>query len=302
MQHIPVLADECLRYLTEKHGSVFIDCTVGSGGHSELLCKTIGKSIKLLGIDLDQSALDKVRQRLASWPGVTLAHSDFSNVTRLADDAGFNDVDGIIADLGQSTVQLDNPDRGFSYRFRGPLDMRFDTSGGITAAEWINQVSINELDNSLRDLGQERRHRRIAQAIMKHRPIHHTNELEQIIRKVCPTQFIEKTLARVFMVLRMVVNNEVEALNRMLPQALSLLKPGGRLVVISFDSNQDRPVKQFFKLSAQDCICPPELPICVCSKQAQAMILTRRVIRPSDEEISHNPRARSAKLRAVEKL
>jgi 16S rRNA (cytosine1402-N4)-methyltransferase len=219
----------------------------------------------------------------------------------LAQEWGVGPVDGVLADFGQSSDQLDDPVRGFSHRLAGPLDMRYDPSGGITAAELINGLDRRGLEVILKEYGEERQAARIAAAVIRSRPIETTDALAEVVRRVCSPQFIQKTLARVFMALRMAVNDEAGAIPNLLPQVLALLTPGGRMVFISYDSHQDRPVKDFFRRMSRGCSCPAEFPVCICGGKPQIRVLTRRAIRPSAEETAANPRSRSARLRGAVK-
>jgi 16S rRNA (cytosine1402-N4)-methyltransferase len=303
-QHLPVMAEVAVRLLLESGGECFVDCTVGGGGHSEALLKTAVYPIRLIGIDRDTEALEIAQYRLARWSDVLLIHGSFADLENLLSAQSVTGVNGVLADFGQSSLQLDDPLRGFSYRQKisGPLDMRYDAGGGITAAELVNRTSQTELSDILFRIGEERNARRVTAAIVRNRPIATTSELATVIRKSIPQNFATKTLARVFMALRVVVNDELNAIDRFLPATLKCLNRGGRMVFISYDSQQDRRVKQFIGENAKTCRCPPNLPVCVCGGKAALKNLTPKALLPDAAEVNHNPRSRSARLRAAEKL
>lgn len=300
--HQPVLKREVVKFLLDGDRRLFIDCTLGAGGHTEALLEAADRPVKILGIDKDPDALVLARKRLSGLPGVIIEQGDYAALDETAAKAGINEVDGILADLGQSSDQLRDPARGFSHRLDGPLDMRYDPQTGHGAADIINSCSQDELAEIFRRYGQERAARRIASAVVRSRPVSSTGQLASIIRKAVPGAYIEKTLSRIFMALRIVVNNELEAIERLLPIAHQLLSPGGRMVFISYDSNQDRLVKDFFRLKSARCTCPPEIPVCVCNAKPELRVLTPHVVKPARDEIQSNPRSRSARLRAAEKL
>ncbi len=231
-------------------------------------------------------------------------HANFDQLQRIAEREGFVPADGVLMDLGVSSDQLEAADRGFSFLKPGPLDMRMDPSLPLTAADLVNTLSEEELAQLIRTYGEEPRARRIARAIVQARPIHTTTELAEVIARAVPRRPGQRLhpATRTFQALRIVVNDELGALERALPQALDVLRPGGRLVVIAFHSLEDRIVKQFFRQEARDCICPPRQPVCTCGHKARVRILTRKPVVPSEAELQANPRSRSAKLRAVEKV
>lgn len=300
--HQPVMVRQVCELLLGAGGSRFIDCTVGCGGHAAALIAAAPHEVELLGIDLDPSAIEMCRRRFAGHMNIRLQQGSYVELDRLARAAGFEAADGILADLGQSSMQLDDPARGFSHRGDGPLDMRYDPTTGITAAELVNHLSTSELADLIWRYSQERQARRIAAAIAKARPLTTTGQLERVVRRVGSGRFINKTLARVFMALRVAVNRETEALAGMLSAAVGLLRPGGRLVVIAYDSLQDRPVKVFFQQEARGCRCPPGTPVCRCGGKARLKVLTRHPWKPDAEETAGNSRARSARLRAAERV
>ncbi|NQT33751.1 16S rRNA (cytosine(1402)-N(4))-methyltransferase RsmH [bacterium] len=300
--HQPVLTREVIKILLEGDRKLFLDCTLGAGGHSEALLEAAEQPIKIFGIDKDPEALVLAEQKLKNREGIVLEHGDYALLDEVAEKFGFSAFDGILADLGQSSDQMEDSIRGFSHRFDGKLDMRYNPQSDLTAQEIVNEYSASELTDIFRRYGQERMSKQIAETIVRSRPVVGTVQLADLIRKSCPGKYIQKTLARIFMALRIVVNDELTAIEKLMPGAHKLLNPGGRMVFISYDSNQDRIVKDFFRLKSRICVCPDILPVCVCNTTPELKILTRRVIKPGPEEIETNPRSRSARLRAAEKL
>ena len=302
--HVPVLFDETLEGLHVEPGGWYIDATVGGGGHASGILKAASPGGALLGLDRDPGALEIARSKLKPYEGqFELVHGSFVHMREIAQAHDFAPVDGILLDLGLSSLQLSDPERGFSFMKDGPLDMRFDPTQGATAAELINSLSAEELAEIFYRYGEERQSRRIAKAIVDARPLHTTRELVSTIKKAVGRRrgrLHPATLT--FQALRIAVNDELRALEETLPQAVDLLKSGGRLVVISFHSLEDRIVKHFMRRESRDCICPPELPACMCDHQAQLDVITRKPIRPTEEEIEANPRSRSARLRIAQRL
>ncbi len=304
-RHVPVLLQEVLHYLQPRPGGTYIDATVGGGGHAEAILQASAPDGRLLGLDADPAALGRSHRRLHRFEHrVVLVHANFDQLQLIAEREGFVPADGVLMDLGVSSDQLEAADRGFSFLKPGPLDMRMDPSLPLTAADLVNTLSEEELAQLIRTYGEEPRARRIARAIVQARPIHTTTELAEVIARAVPRRPGQRLhpATRTFQALRIVVNDELGALERALPQALDVLRPGGRLVVIAFHSLEDRIVKQFFRQEARDCICPPRQPVCTCGHKARVRILTRKPVVPSEAEIQANPRSRSAKLRAVEKV
>jgi 16S rRNA (cytosine1402-N4)-methyltransferase len=304
-----VLLRETIELLAAERGGLFVDCTVGLGGHSEAILQT-SREAQVLGIDRDEEALELVRERLARFGSRFRAvHADFRDITRVLAIAKVGSPRGILADLGVSSLQLDSPSRGFSFRHDAPLDMRMDASGGVeTAAELLGRLSEVEIAQIIFEFGEERRARRIARWIVERRergePISTTRDLAELVaRAVGPgKQRRIHPATRTFQALRIAVNGELENLDSFLAQAVDHLEPDGRLAVISFHSLEDRIVKRtLLKLSGR-CQCPPRLPVCTCGASRAIDILTRRPIVPSESEIEDNPRARSAKLRGARKL
>ncbi|MCX8068855.1 MAG: 16S rRNA (cytosine(1402)-N(4))-methyltransferase RsmH [Anaerolineae bacterium] len=300
--HIPVLVNAVLSWLQVCPGGVYIDGTVGGGGHAEAILTASAPDGRVLGLDRDPQALEFAWGRLSRFGDrVTLRHGSFAHLAALA--ADFAPADGVLLDLGLSSLQLADPERGFSFTQEGPLDMRFDPTEDVpTAADLVNTLSVKELTDVLYRYGEERQARRIAEAIVAARPLHTTTELARLVERVVGGRRERiHPATRVFQALRIAVNRELEALEAALPQALDVLKPGGRLVVISFHSLEDRIVKQFLQRESRDCLCPPEIPVCVCGHRARLRILTPKPVRPDEAEVAANPRARSARLRAAEK-
>jgi|AntRauTorckE6833_2_1112554.scaffolds.fasta_scaffold01342_6 16S rRNA (cytosine1402-N4)-methyltransferase len=308
-RHEPVLLHEVLELLHLRHGAFVIDGTVGGAGHSFHILEATAPDGHLLGLDRDTRALNAAAQRLTPFgERVTLRQANFSEMGAVLRQEGVSGCDAVLLDLGVSSHQLDSAGRGFSFQYDAPLDMRMNQSEGITAQEVVNEYSPAELVRIFREYGEERWAKRIARRIEQVRvtsPLHTTLELAELIRGAVPKGKQPQRIhpaTRVFQALRIYVNDELGHLKTGLEQALKALNPGGVLAVISFHSLEDRIVKQFFRAQAQTCECPPRLPVCVCNKQAQVKILTRRGVRAREEEIQVNPRARSAILRGVEKL
>ena len=304
MQHVPVLFNEVLDILDPVSDGLYLDGTVGAGGHSRGILERSSPDGRLIGFDRDPHALALAAENLAEFSGrFELIQSSYHEFLPHLNNRNWQSVDGILIDLGLSSMQLDRPERGFSFRFEAPLDMRFDPGQPVTAADLVNHLQQEELIQIISEYGEERFAGRIAKAIVNRRPISTTTELAGIIQEAVPgpgTRIHPAT--RTFQALRIAVNQELEVLKRFLPLAVEALKPGGRLIVIAFHSLEDRIVKEYFRREKKDCICPPEIPICVCDHQAAVKELTRRPIRPEEGEIEANPRARSAKLRAAEKI
>ncbi len=304
--HIPVLLDEVLALLAIAPGAVIVDATVGAGGHAAALLEAAGPEGRLLGIDRDPDALAIARERLAGFGDrVMLVQGCSDRMAALAAAAGITTADAILMDLGVSSMHLDRAVRGFSFVHDGPLDMRMDpTDAGPTAADLVNTLDEDELADLIRRYGEDRHARRIARQIVQERPFYRTGELAAAIAAALTFPRREKIhpATRTFQALRIAVNDELGMLERALPQAVELLRPGGRLAVISFHSLEDRIVKRFFRRESMDCICPPGQPVCTCSHRAAVRLVTRRPVTATAAEVAANPRSRSAKLRVVEKL
>ncbi len=302
--HVPVLYSEVLTYLALDSGDNAIDATIGGGGHALGLLDAIAPDGRLLGLDRDPEAVSRVKERLApQCHRIQVVHSSFRDLRAVVREHRFPPAGGALLDLGLSSYQLASQARGFSFVKDGPLDMRFDPTQNLTAAELVNNWPADELANVLYRFGEEKQSRRIARAIVAERPLQTTRQLAEVIAKaVGGRRHRIHPATRSFQALRIAVNDELGALDEALPQALELLREGGRLAVISFHSLEDRLVKRFFRHEARDCVCPPEQPVCTCHHRPTLRIITRRPVRPTEIEIERNPRSRSAKLRVVEKL
>ncbi len=306
--HIPVLLPETIELLQPRTGGRYIDCTLGAGGHAERILELSGPDGMLLGIDADPAALAAASRRLARFGDrVVLTESYFDRVGAIAYDTGFTDADGVLFDLGVSSPQLDTGERGFSFQHDAPLDMRFGPGAQETAADIVNTRSLDELQYVFQAYGEEHHARRVARRIVEERerePIGTTRRLADIVARAKPSTPGDRIhpATRVFQALRITVNDELGRLERALPQALATLRAGGRLVIISFHSLEDRIVKQFMRDEARGCLCPPEIPVCICNHQPALRVLTRKPLQVTGDERSQNPRARSAKLRAAERL
>ncbi len=304
--HIPVFLQAVLDGLRVRPGGRYVDGTVGGGGHAAHILELSAPDGRLLGLDRDAEAVAVARSRLADYADrVTLLHASFDRLAEVARAQGFVPVDGVLFDLGLSSLQLADPARGFSFSADGPLDMRFDPdSGGETAADLVNRLPEAELAALLRRYGEEPQARRIAEAIVAARPLHTTRELAAVVEQAVGGRRGRRIhpATRTFQALRIAVNDELATIERALPQAVEILAPGGRLVVIAFHSLEDRLVKRFMRRESRDCICPPETPVCVCGHRATLRMVTRKPLRPSAEEVVANPRARSARLRVAERI
>ena len=308
-KHQAVLAEESVELLSPERGGYYVDATLGMGGHS-LQILTRSNQAKVVGIDRDEAALDMATARLSGFSNRFQGlHGNYQDLGLLLAAAGVHEpVRGILLDLGVSSEQIDNPSRGFSFQFDGPLDMRMDQTQATTAAALVNTLSKEKLAEILRKYGEEPRAKRIASAIVRHRAsksIESTHELVALVRKAYGASAFKSRknpATKTFQALRIAVNKELDGLRTVLPHAFESLALQGRLVVITFHSLEDRMVKQFMREMCTGCICPPDFPICQCLRTARAKMLTRKPISPTEEEKQENPRARSAKLRAIEKV
>ncbi|HSP08083.1 MAG TPA: 16S rRNA (cytosine(1402)-N(4))-methyltransferase RsmH [Candidatus Dormibacteraeota bacterium] len=304
--HVPALSQEVIELLQPRTGAVAIDCTLGQAGHARQILERITPGGRLLGIDRDPAAVQAGRVALAQFgPAAVLVNGPFSELGSICNENGFTQADLVLFDFGLSSTQLDDPERGFSFRADGPLDMRMDTAATLTAARIVNQFDVAEIERILRQYGEERWARRIAQFIVARRPLRTTRDLAQAVEAAIPRQAWPRDInvaTRTFQGLRIAVNGELEEIEAGLKAALLILKPGGRMATISFHSLEDRLVKSFFNVESKDCICPPQQPVCTCGHRATLHIVTRRPVRPSEQEVSANPRARSARLRAAERI
>jgi 16S rRNA (cytosine1402-N4)-methyltransferase len=292
-----------LENLAIRPGGVYLDGTVGMGGHAAAILKACSPDGRLLAMDRDPSALCIAAQRLIPYgERVTLVHGSFAQMGEVAARQGFDRFDGILLDLGVSSRQLGDAERGFSFQHDGPLDMRLDPTEGVTAAMLVNELSQEELAELIYRYGEERESRRIARALVAARPILTTAELASVVSRIVRSRGGGiHPATRTFQALRIAVNEELEALATVLPAAVALLRPGGRLAVIAFHSLEDRIVKQFLQRESRDCLCPPEMPVCGCGHRATMEVITRKPIRPTATEVDANPRSRSARLRVAAK-
>lgn len=307
-EHVSVLWEETVDGLNIKPDGIYIDGTLGGGGHSELVLKRLTTG-KLIGIDQDTDALAAASERLKEYGDRFVpVHSNFSNVLNVLKDLGIDKVDGMMMDLGVSSYQLDEAERGFSYMHDGELDMRMDRSRPFSAKDVVNTYSADELNQIIRDYGEDRWAKRIAEFIVKAREekeITRTSELVDIIKAAVPKGARKDgphPAKRTFQAIRIEVNNELGIITETIKDISTALNPGGRISIITFHSLEDRIVKNAYRDLAQGCVCPPELPVCMCNNKPVVKVITRKPILPSDQEIEENPRARSAKLRVAEKL
>jgi len=308
--HRPVLLNTLIESLQPRPGQVVVDGTLGAGGVVQALLERILPGGLVVAIDRDPAAIDRARARFAAHRGsVVLEHGDFADIGDILGRHRVEAVDAAVLDLGISSVQLDDPSRGFSFLRDGPLDMRLDPSSkSHTAADIVNSAGEAELTRLIRDFGEERFARPIASAIIRQRserPLRTTGELRELIERTVPRRYWPKRIhpaTKTFQALRIEVNHELESLERGLQAAITALRPGGRIGVIAFHSLEDTIVKNALHVAAQNCLCPPQQPICTCAHRASLFLLTRKAIKASPEEIAGNPRARSARLRCAEKL
>jgi len=304
ISHQPVLYNEIIHLLQPHRSGRYVDGTIGAGGHARGILEASEPDGQLLGFDLDTFALRLAQNQLESYQDrATLVHSSFNNLSKQLNSMGWQMVDGILLDLGISSMQLDLPERGFSFRKDALLDMRFDQQNPLGAKDLVNELPEGELADLLFMYGEERRSRQVAKAIVKARPIKTTIELANVIASATRSGRPGMHPAtRTFQALRIAVNDELGTLEQVLPQAIGSLIPRGRLAVIAYHSLEDRIVKHYFRQESKDCICPPKQIVCNCGHRAQVKVITKRPIRPQEDEIIKNPRARSARLRVVEKL
>ena len=307
--HYSVLLEECLEGLDIKPDGIYLDGTLGRAGHSRRIVERLADGGRLICVDRDQAALDAARTRLAQWMDrVTLVHSNFAEIDAILDELGLEQIDGMLFDLGVSSPQLDDSSRGFSYMADAPLDMRMDRSEGLTAADVVNTWSQDELRRILLQYGEERYAGLIAAAIVRRRadkPIETTLELVEIIKSAMPGKALKEKqhpAKRSFQAIRIAVNDELTAVDKMIRAAVPRLKKGGRLAVITFHSLEDRIVKTGLAEFAKGCTCPPDFPVCVCGKTPDIRLVNKKPILPGEQELEENPRSRSAKLRVAEKL
>ena len=305
--HKPVLLDESIEGLNIKEGGIYVDCTLGGGGHTEEILKKAGKG-KVIGIDRDDYAIERALEKLNSYNNFIPVKDNFSNIDEILDELNIQKIDGIIFDLGVSSFQLDIPERGFSYNYDMPLDMRMDKSQTTTARHIVNGYDENELSRILWDYGEEKWAARIAKFIVQEREqefIETTGQLVSIIKKAIPKQVRQEgshPAKKTFQAIRIEVNRELEILENSIKSAVERLNRKGRICVITFHSLEDRIIKNTFTELNKDCICPPEFPKCMCDHRRKLKIITKKPISPSEKELMDNRRAHSAKLRIGEKV
>lgn len=307
-EHKSVLLKETIDNLNIKSDGIYVDGTLGGGGHSYEIVKQLTTG-KLIGIDQDEAAIHAAGERLAEYMDkVTIIRSNYCNIKQVLKELSIDQVDGILLDLGVSSYQLDTPERGFSYKEDAPLDMRMDTRNSLTAEYIVNNYSEMELYRIIRDYGEDNFAKNIAKHIVRRReekPIQTTFELVEVIKAAIPMKIRMNAghpAKRTFQAIRIELNKELEVLKDTLQDMIDLLKPEGRLCIITFHSLEDRIVKSSFKLNENPCICPPGFPVCVCGKKPQGRVITRKPILPSEEELEFNKRSKSAKLRVFEKI
>lgn len=307
-EHVPVLLEETIDSLQVVPDGIYVDGTLGGGGHASLLCSRLGDKGRLIGIDQDEAAIAAASERLAVFGSrVTIVRSSCGAFSQVLDDLGIHEVDGIYLDLGVSSYQLDTPERGFTYRQDVPLDMRMDRRKRETAADIVNNYSQQELYRVIRDYGEDRFARNIARHIVerrKERPIQTTGELAEIVKAAIPAKMRASgghPAKQTFQALRIELNGELDVLNASIDQMICSLRPGGRLAVITFHSLEDRIVKNKFRENERPCICPPDFPVCVCGRKSRGRVITRKPIVPTKEEEERNHRSKSAKLRVFER-
>ena len=308
--HISVMAPEVMEALKPERGGVFVDCTAGGGGHSLEIAKRLPEGSRLICLDRDDEALEACKKRLADYADkVALVKSNFLNLASALDSLGIGRIDGAMWDLGVSSHQLDEGERGFSYSKDAPLDMRMDRTQIKTAYDVVNTYPADELTRVLRDYGEEKFAARIAERIVREReasPIETTSALAEIVAESIPTAARKKEnqnpARRTFQALRIEVNGELDAIEPSITAAVERMNEGGRLAVITFHSLEDRKTKETFKALSEGCICPPEFPVCVCGRKPKIKLLTKKPILPSEDEEKINPRSRSAKLRCAERV
>lgn len=303
-RHTPVLVDEVLELLQVKPGGLYIDCTLGEGGHS-LAILSAAPDARLLGIDLDTNALAVARKRLGAYSdNAVFAQGNFADLESIAKRHGHVGADGVLIDLGLSSLQVDTGSRGFSFRQEARLDMRFDPTQEFTADQVVNEYQEAALADIIYRMGEEPRSRRVARSIVRSRPIGTTTELADVVASAVGRSGRSRIhpATKTFQAIRMYVNRELENLSRGLEQAIDVLAIGGRVAVISYHSLEDRLVKGFFRRESSDCVCPPETPVCVCDQTARVKRVTRGIVRPAPAEVQSNPRSRSAKMRVAERI
>ncbi|MGK9368138.1 16S rRNA (cytosine(1402)-N(4))-methyltransferase RsmH [Melioribacter sp. Ez-97] len=304
-RHEPVLLKESVELLVWNKDGAYFEGTAGYGGHAGEILNSLSDRGKLVATDKDFEAFNYCKNFFKNESRYIVYNTSFTNIDVIAKIEFIEMFDGIFLDLGVSSLQLDDPEKGFTFREDSPLDLRMNKSEGITAAELLNNASEEELADIIFKYGEEKKSRQIARKIAEYRKTNKfetSNQLKNIIAELTPPKFLNKSLARVFQALRIYVNNELEELEIFLDKSIDLLNKGGRIVIITFHSLEDRIVKEKFKYETLECVCPPQSPICVCGKEARLKLVNTKPIAPAEEEIAKNRRARSAKLRAAERI
>lgn len=306
-KHVSVLLDETIEGLNINPDGIYVDGTLGGGGHAYEVCKRLSDKGRLIGIDQDGEALEAARKRLSEFEDkITLVRSNFSEIETILKDLEVSKVDGIVLDIGVSSYQLDNLKRGFSYKSDAPLDMRMDTRQGLTAADVVNHYSETELFHIIRDYGEDKFAKNIAKHICqarKEKAIETTSELSEVIKSAIPAKFHRNghPAKKTFQAIRIEVNRELTVLKESIDAMIEHLNPKGRICIITFHSLEDRIVKTKFKENENPCTCPPDFPVCVCGKKSKGKVITRKPIIPTEEEIEQNKRSKSSKLRIFER-
>lgn len=307
-KHLSIMLQECMEGLNIKEDGIYVDCTLGGGGHSSEIIKRLSPQGLLVGIDQDTDALKAAGKRLADYSNVKYVHNNFYNIAHILQDEHIEKIDGVLMDLGVSSYQLDEAERGFSYMQDAPLDMRMNKDNDFSAYDVVNRYSEEQLHSIIKNYGEEKFAKRVAQFIVdrrKNKPIATTLELVDIIKAAIPAKARREgphPAKRTFQAIRIEVNKELEILSQAVEDAVMNLNKGGRIAIITFHSLEDRIVKNKFKELADPCTCSKDFPICICGKQPIVKIITRKPIEPSEEEVTENPRSRSAKLRIAERI
>ncbi|MGL4730981.1 MAG: 16S rRNA (cytosine(1402)-N(4))-methyltransferase RsmH [Clostridium sp.] len=304
-KHVSVLLNECIEALDIKEDGIYVDCTLGGAGHSSEIIKKLSKKGRLIGIDQDNDALNAAQERLKDYDNVTFVHNNFYNIKEILSQLEIEKVDGILMDLGVSSYQLDNADRGFSYMKDAPLDMRMDRENPFSAYNVVNDYSEEELADVIKSFGEDKFAKRIANFIVNRRPLKTTLELVDAVTAAIPAKFRREgghPAKRTFQAIRIEVNKELMILNKAIEDSVEALNKDGRIAIITFHSLEDRIVKNKFKELNDPCNCPKELPFCVCNKKPKIKLITRKPIEPSKEELEVNSRSKSSKLRVAKKI
>ena len=303
--HKPIMLNEILSGLDIKPDGIYIDCTIGGAGHSKEIVKRLNEHGLLIGIDKDQDALDVCKERLCEYKNVKLVKADFKDVESVLDNLHIQKIDGVLIDLGVSSYQLDNPERGFSFRFNSKLDMRMDKSQKLTAYDVVNTYSTKHLVRILREYGEEEYATSIANNIVKNRPVETTKQLAEIIENSMPKKVVFKrggAHKKTFQAIRIEVNGELDRLFETINYLIQKLNKGGRIAILTFHSLEDRIVKNAYKINATGCMCPPKTPICICGHKQSINLVNKKPITASLQEQEQNPRSTSAKLRIAQKI